>query len=164
MCFYNDYDWSAEIYDQLDPVATEDLHCQECNREIKTGQQHHYIFMQESETCRHCDNLDLECCECEEPNFGEQDEYWCCTDCWQFRGAVKEAEKDEGCPPGERSPSLQGMLEEISQFDGDEPQIYFAKAEAMHPHLKESGYLAWLWSKMFHDRPYMAKWNWESED
>ncbi len=160
MCFYNDdYEWVARVVDDSDVVLSTPSRCQECGRTLEAGETVHNVFQQEHEECGACEDglcdcpkdKDEECidCECEDPDYGETFDYDRCQECDKFLKAVYEHEKDENCPPTERQPAYEMMIETISQFERENAVKYFRKAARMFPELKQSGYLKRLWRQMF---------------
>lgn len=160
MCFYQgDCDWYASITEQSDSLATTQKKCDECGRTIKIGDPVHHVFMHE--TCQACENGDCDChvrfdgddheCQCKEPIFGETFDYDRCQDCSDFLDVVEKAELEAGCRQSESRPPYTSMIEDIGRPNGDrdDAKRYFKKAAKIHPNLVESGYLGWLWRKMF---------------
>lgn len=153
MCFYNEGEWSASLV--LDDVLTADspIKCGECRRVIEAGTQYRRIYLQEHEVCYDCEGEGKEC-DCEKANLGETWTARRCMECDKFLQAVSAAEIEEGCPAHESQPSLDGMFDEIQEFDRNDKERYFAKARAMFPEL-ETSYLAMARGKVFR--------SWESE-
>lgn len=149
MCFYNDYDWYAEVTDKSEPEADKDVRCHECRETIKQGSKYVYIFMQEHEECHNCNDEDEDFpCSCEEPNFGGTFEYQRCLNCECFLEAVQEAEKEAGCDYQDSRPGLTAMVEAIRDGGKEEAKAYFKKAAKMFPELVTNEYLKRLWRKV----------------
>lgn len=155
MCFVNDYEWTADLVERWTETVEKEVHCDECYRAVPVGAVVHRVFMQEHEECRacfydgDCECPEGECCKCEKPTFGETFDYFCCDECQKFLGAVSASEVEAGCRPSESLPSLSGMVPEINGGGMEEAKKYFKKARVLHPDLVRSGYLGWLWRKIF---------------
>lgn len=61
MCFYADYDWIAQVFEESEPVATRPVRCEECGAGIPRGATYHHVWMQQYEECRACINEECEC-------------------------------------------------------------------------------------------------------
>lgn len=153
MCFYNDdYDWYASVQQVTTPIAEKETRCDECGRNIAIGETMRQIYQQEHEVCECCsESGENDECNCAEPNIGETFLYHCCSECAKFRDAVKQTERDEGCPAHALQPSLCGMIDEIQEFDEEQARKYFETAGRLFPELKDAGYLAKLWNRMGFD-------------
>jgi hypothetical protein len=161
MCFVAEYDWSAEFVLRSTKIVGVDEKrlCLECYRPIVAGQTYYHVFAQEHEECRDCTNGLCDCpkdddddctgCKCDTPNFGEDCEYWTCEECHKFIEAVSAAEIEAGCEIGQSKPMAMQMMEDIGNGDMDEAKKYWKMAVKMYPELRASGYLAWLWQKVF---------------
>lgn len=154
MCFLNECDWYATVVERTQKAAEKQVTCDECCRKIAVGGLVHRIHMQECEYCKACENgfcdcPEEECCKCEDPNLGETFDYRCCDDCHRFLEAVEAAEVEAGCHRNEARPGLGSMKEEINNGGMDEAKRYWKQATQMFPDLVKSGYLGWLWRKIF---------------
>lgn len=161
MCFYNeDGDWSVSVETEEQRTADKLLKCCECGEPIEPGQEYHYRFQQEHESCHRCEEGDCECidweeeadywhdCKCEKPDYGESWSGNTCMNCRRFLEGVEAHEKAEGCRPYESRPLPGNMIEQMEGFDDDQIKEYFEAAEKLHPDLRASGYLDRLWSRM----------------
>lgn len=173
MCFTADYDWYAEVIDRSEPTATGKVICDECRMGIPRGAKYHHVHMEQYENCHDCacdacDCPPLPCggkvcedgdCRCEKPNLGETFDWNCCDNCHRFLEAVRVAEEEVGCGGMESNPPLTKMIESIQEGGAEEAKRYWKKAVQMHPELLGSGYLVWLWRKMFgHWNAYHPQW------
>jgi hypothetical protein len=163
MCFLLDCDWHASVVHEEDRTATKEMNCLECSHKIQPGDSYHYVYQQEHEECQACEWAECECpdaldgkdrpqdheCRCEKPNYGESYEYWRCQECSKFLKAVQRAEVDAGCSVYESQPHYEDMIDEISDSGMDEAKRYFKRAAKDFPEIVKSGYLGWLWRKMF---------------
>lgn len=153
MCFVHDYDWHASVCERTTNTAEKPTRCHECGRMIAADSPVHHVYMQQYEECRDCERGDCscgdDCCQCPDPAVGETFNYDCCEDCQKFLYAVQVAEEEAGCSGDETRPWLGGMTEAIHDGGRDEARRYFKTALRMHPELRASGYLGWLWRWMF---------------
>jgi hypothetical protein len=159
MCFYTDCEWYASISEESTTTATKEKVCNECYRKIKVGQPIYTLHQQEHELCQACEMGECECpeneelhdCQCDRPAFGETFDYLRCWDCHLFLECVEKAELAAGCPIDTARPSLCGMTEDIGRANGDmdDAKRYFKVAAKTYPELVKSGYLGWLWRKLF---------------
>lgn len=159
MCFINDCDWSADIVDEADPVATDKLKCDECGADINPGDVHHTIYQQQHEICQRCESDDCDCpaqnpddhheCKCQKPDYGTIYRYKRCHGCELFLKAVAMAEVEAGCAASESRPSLEGMIIEIGEAGPYEAKKYHRMAKKMFPELVTSGYLRSLYQRLF---------------
>lgn len=143
MCFYNDYDWRAEVCEKSERSSEEDCHCDECHQAIPAGVRHTYIYMAQHETPRDWNDEGLEYGEDlpeDDPSRfdpGEEFDYRCCSRCWKVLEAIEAAELEEGCPKHAARPALT-RLHSVMWVDANrEGGRYRAKAMAMFPELKE---------------------------
>jgi hypothetical protein len=151
MCFIDhDYDWVADIQEETTITSDKPIRCEECGRIIEPGNLVHHIWQQEHEECHggDCDPIPGSY-ECDAPDYGESAQYDCCHDCHEFLDAVEASELEAGCRRSEARPSLCGMVIEISEMPRHEARRYWFKAGWMFPALRASGYLDWLWERMF---------------
>lgn len=164
MCFYHDYDWTAEVSERSTITVPEAgrARCDECGCTIPPGAVAHSLYQQQYEECHRCAGYDsdgCECpkdkdgdcieCQCPEPVYGETFEYTCCDECDKFLLAVEYAEVEAGCDRSEARPSLCGMIEDIRGGGMDEAKKYWKAARRMFPELVASGYLGRLWRRVF---------------
>jgi len=163
MCFVNDGDWTARVYEVTQKTSERKRRCQECDQMIQAGIPFWNIWMQEYEECHTCtmgkcdcvqeDNNDL-CCKCTEPDHGEEFETWHCQECHKFLEAIREAEIESGCSPYEAQPLCEQMVEAISNTDESDAERYFIKAAVKYPELGDSGYLKRLHEKCFPEKKF----------
>lgn len=151
MCFIRDYTWRAEVVEEsAHRSLLGKACCDECARTIPVGEIIHGIYMQEHEACQTCDrDMNSTACTCEEPDFGETFDYIRCPDCHQFLDAVEEIENEAGCSGDESRPGLGTMITDIQDSGVDNAKRYFKTALHSYPTLARSGYLGWLWRRMF---------------
>ncbi|MDE2100919.1 MAG: hypothetical protein KGL39_26975, partial [Patescibacteria group bacterium] len=151
MCFFNDADWYAEVYEEVISKAEKDFACEECGANVSAGEEYRYIFMQENEDteCEFCEKGKerdgTKCLECNGTGSrdpGETFEYARCMECDRFLQAIEAAEIEEGCSRDEARPRLNYLREDIREAD-PVPMLrrYIKKAIEMFPELKKSGYL-----------------------
>lgn len=160
MCFYNDYDWTADVVvDRIENEGKEPppldqggqhFKCEECGALILAGSPHRYIYQQEHECCQNEDcgiYTDDELgedeegdCRCDKPDLGETFTYRRCMECDKFLTAVERAEHDEGCARDESRPSLGGMICEIQELERVARARYFRRARRDFPELLTTGY------------------------
>lgn len=158
MCFNNDdYDWHAEVMDQSTLTTDKLNHCDECYRDILPGTEFHYVHMRQHEECQlcveeECDCDEDQCCQCDVPEFGEEQAYSRCIECDKFLQAVQAAEVAEGCPIYDSRPGLNAMEEEMMERGRGDAKKYFVTARKMFPELVGSGYLKYMWNKLFSSR------------
>ena len=138
MCFVNDGDWHAAVYEVNDGPATKDDRCADCYQPIKVGDPVRYFFMQEYEECQTCydDPEEPEYADCTH-NYGERFEARICATCLKFRAAIKVVEVAEGCREDESEPAI-GELPDVLDRDMNEydhVSEYKAKALEMYPEL-----------------------------
>lgn len=151
MCFTNDYDWTAEVFEETERAAEKETRCGECRRKFPPGTVMRHLWMQEHEECSRCSDAECDCpkdadgdcaeCKCEEPSLGEEFEYDVCPECDKLLKAVEAAEKEEGCHASESQPPLAQLFEQMRELDKDDVRRYVRKAEGMFPELAASGYL-----------------------
>lgn len=129
MCFYNDYDWYADI------CTIEDTHnwrhgnrCCECGRVMRLGEQVRTIDMVEREYCSECDGDDQDC----EHDYGETWYGIQCEICTRFLAAIKAVEIEEGCSENVSQPPIGALWDTLHEGDF-EVKAYLAKAEEMFP-------------------------------
>lgn len=155
MCFINEAEWAAQVSEKTKQTAVMAIKCDECRRQISMGAEYVHIYMQEAECCVACENgdcdcdLEGECCKCDEPDYGQSFDYDCCLECDKFLQAIEAAEIKAGCSQYEARPMLTEMIEALQEGDEFTERRYVQEALRMFPELKQSGYLGWLWRKMF---------------
>lgn len=164
MCFYADYDWIAQVFEESTPVADKPIRCEECGAGIPRGVKYHHVWMQQYDYCLTCELGECSCgkdtdgnllcdggcgkCECDPPNYGETSDWNCCENCHKFLNAVQLAEQEAGCDYSESRPPLGEMMTYIG--DGaEEAKKYWKVAVKEYPELVANGYLAMLWRRMF---------------
>lgn len=145
MCFYGDCDWYAEVQFDNFAIAGKPIRCGECGRTIDPGQQHRVIELRECECCQVCERAD---CTCDKPDYGEEFITARCLDCDKFLAAIAAVEIEEGCSRHESQPALEGMFDELYEFEVENIERYLAKAAAMSPELESNGYLAFAREKL----------------
>ena len=161
MCFYADYDWTPDVYEEETVTLDKPRRCGECRRMFAKGEDLVRRYGQEHEICQACESGVCDCdsprdrfdsctdCRCADPEYGETYEEWCCEDCRDFLQAVQAAERAVGCGVDESTPPLGEMVEYIRDGEASEARKYFQRAAADFPALKRSRYLGWLWQTMF---------------
>src|SRR5688572_30184586 len=146
MCFYNDYDWYAQVSDSSSGPADTKARCDECGKVINPGDWRYHLDQQEEECCRTCDeggdNYDdddpqdpLTC----EHDFGETFDYDRCDKCDKILKAIEAVEIKEGCPPDARRPRLMELRETFIEHSS--APVYAATAIEMY---SEVGDVEWL--------------------
>lgn len=160
MCFNNDDgDWIVGTQETSTVVVEKPTRCRECASVIPYGAEAIAIALYEFDDsgpgCITCDNGDCECtgncCQCDEPNRGEEYHTVRCLNCNAFLNAVQIAEEEAGCRHDESRPPLDQMQEYIREAGIEEADKYRKVAIREYPWLRDSGYLSWLWSQMFAD-------------
>lgn len=154
MCFSIDYDWIAEVCEHRSALVEQPERCDECGAVIPYGAVAQFIHMEQREFCQRCEDNECECaedscCQCEEPDLGEVFDYVRCESCNAFLNAVQIAEEEAGCSNRESRPPLGCALEYIRDGGIDEADKYRKTAVREYPWLVRSGYLGWLWQRMF---------------
>lgn len=160
MCFVTrERDWSAEWWREGTAPAKGEAACDECGRAVAAGSPLYSLHERESPYCQNCHGCpadevhdadeDAHACACEEPDFGETLDYEACPGCRKFLRAVEAAEREAGCAAHESLPYLTDMLNAVQDGGAREAFKYFRAAVRMYPELRESGYLAFLWRKLF---------------
>jgi hypothetical protein len=138
MCFYHEYDWEAEVYENDVGTAEQPTCCQECDEPIPVGGWVRHIHMRELEHCRESHWLhdyaeEPECPPDCEHDFGETDDYDRCEGCDKILRAVKAVEEANGCKGDETQPALSMLSEAL--HDADDASDYVAKALELFPEL-----------------------------
>ena len=159
MCFYSEPFWIARVVEKTSAPAKERTWCDECGRDIEAGQTLHTLDQQEYEECQACEageckcpadsKGDPNCCQCDEPGYGETYHHEECDDCHKFLKAVALVEDDEGCGRDESRPALGRMVDSLCELGAAECKKYYRRAAQEHPELVASGYLKWLWKEVF---------------
>jgi hypothetical protein len=139
MCFNNDYDWYADVWDVTDGENDVPAKCIECGLAIASGEWRRHVYLQEDEECYRCEQGDLKEGDepCEVHDYGEIFECSICETCCKILKAIEAVEIDEGCPVGSRQPLYgelsQALFDDANCGDGK----YAARALAEHPELRE---------------------------
>lgn len=151
MCFYNDYDWSAQIINTTEGPADKPVNCHECPQKIQVGEWRRKIYMQEHELCQLCEDdcsdvfdEEINKNECKH-EYGQRYTYYCCQDCDKVLQAVKAHEVEAGCPAYAQQPPLGELW--VGLQDSGEGHIYAAKAIAMFPELAGTRNISYLLQK-----------------
>jgi hypothetical protein len=121
MCFWNDSDWTAQVYEEEEGPAPADTRCDECRGHIFKGQWRHHVFMQEHEECQACEDTwdkDAPPCDDGKHEYGEQFDYNSCERCYRLRHAVRQVEEEEGCTGSEAEPYFGGLFEQVGSGEG----------------------------------------------
>jgi hypothetical protein len=167
MCFYHDYDWSAQVVEEDDSVSNGTVRCDECFQKIAVGERYRHTYMQEYEECRRCvddsyafdeDDFDPDNEECKAGRHcvGETYDYDVCERCQKLLKVIKSVEEDDGCKGAETQPSL-GELREVF-WESDHAVDYIDRALKDYPELAFSGHLDRFyaltkeWGDFFEDR------------
>lgn len=142
MCFYNDdWDWVAELCEDVKGPASKPGKCIECMEPIAIGEICRSIYQQEYEECTRCDEDGDDADFDDDGNFipcdgnhiyGETWNGMICESCCQILKAIEAHEIDEGCPPHARQPSYGGLWDETIE-DTDALGKYLVRAHAMFP-------------------------------
>lgn len=137
MCFYDESDWTADVYDDQAWPFGRPTQCDECFRTLGYGDWRRTIHMEESECCKECglypgDTPDDPDTACELCDYGETADYVRCLACEKILLAIEASEADAGCPPHSRRPMLTELGDAIDYEDGDR---YRERALAMFPEL-----------------------------
>jgi hypothetical protein len=152
MCFYNDYDWTAEVNEETEGVADTENSCIDCSAKIIRGEWRRNIVQQEHEECQQIeecghdddDNLIHDCeRDKDECNYGENFECDICQRCDTIRKAILKVEISEGCDPSEGQPALGELKEQVDNSEGW--LVYIDKMRALG--LTEAAELAAEFSK-----------------
>ena len=140
MCFYNDYDWQAEVHSKNDVEAARPQGCYECGAAISQGTIARHIIQRQYQDCRCASCMDqfiggflVE--NCPNAEFGESFECWICADCCKILKAIEVLEEKEGCPAAVQQPSYGGLYEEAFAQDEFEANKYAKAAAEMFPEL-----------------------------
>lgn len=122
MCFYHDYEWTADVSETTEGPLPVRQKCDECRRWINAGETCLMVHQEQHEACLHCDPDDMGDYEGRggggECDHGEVFDYVCCWRCQQIRAAIRAVEEHEGCGGSEAEPSYGGMFEEVSDAGG----------------------------------------------
>lgn len=135
MCFYyDDYDWTADVFEESERVAEQSLTCVECGKGIAAGETHIRIFAQESEECLVCEWEEADE-PCEEHDYGETYTARRCQSCERILKAVQSVEVEEGCPPHATRPAI-GELDQAF-YDHANAETYANRVIEMYPTLAD---------------------------
>lgn len=158
MCFYNDYDWFAEVNETTEGPATAATKCDECGAKIAVGEWRKHVHQQEHECCQICEDdcsgdfiapedrselgtdgkpIGEHVCQ-----YGETCEYDRCEACDKMIRAVIAREKREGCPANAQQPNLFTLWEEL--YEHGDRREYATEAVAMFPELASNQNIAYL--------------------
>ena len=122
MCFYNDYDWHADVWEETECALDRSRCCHECGERMLPGDWHRYIWMQEREDCILCEEGGCE----GRHDFGNTFEYVRCRTCDLILLAIHDVEAEANCPLDARQPAL-GELGEAIRY-ADDREKYAVKA------------------------------------
>jgi hypothetical protein len=131
VCFYNDYDWSAEYVENTESESGEVTHCDECGVTIGESEWRRHVYMREYKQCQECEYL--EDVNCEQHNYGETFTYDCCRGCDNILKAIKQVEQEEGCPSDAQQPAFTALYDELTQHES--ANLYARRALEMFPDL-----------------------------
>ena len=138
MCFYNDYDWVAEINEETAGVSPAPAKCHECGQRIAANEWRRHVHQQEHVHCERCEDLD-EGDTCDRHEYGETYDYDRCETCEKILVAIGRFESANGCAVHESQPALGMLRDELLQHhDG---RLYVAVAIESYPEL---GAVDWL--------------------
>jgi hypothetical protein len=133
MCFYNQYEWIAEIYSDTTLRLDTDAVCYECGAAIAAHERRRVIHMEESDgRCLACDGYE-DCC-CETPNAGESFDCQVCRSCCALLAVIRLVERRAGCPAYTQQPEF-GYLSDAMLHHGDGDR-YREQAGKLFPNLK----------------------------
>lgn len=157
MCFVNDCDWFASVYNLGTMTVEKPTKCLECYGVVPYGATLHTVHMQEHEECHVCEYGECDCpkdkdgdckeCKCDPPDYGERFHYHRCEDCNKFLNAIQIAEEEAGCGNDEARPLLTEMRDQLREAGPREAKKYYQVAMREYPELKD--YLTWLWRRLF---------------
>jgi len=140
MCFDQDADWIARVYEETITTAEKPTRCDECGQKIPTGGWLLHVWMQQYEDCLHTfddDSAPLvegveECPPDCKHNFGETYDYDRCESCDKILRAIEDLELKRGCHRNEARPLLTQMRDAVFE----EPE-YADHAIALFPEVAD---------------------------
>jgi len=136
VCFYHDYDYRYEVYDDETPVADkEPVTCCECHSVIPPGQEHRHIYCQQYELCQVCEEYDEDDPPeggCEKCDYGHVESFDICQGCQKVLIAIRAVEIEAGCKGDETQPGLTQLAEAMRD---DDAERYRERALRMYPDL-----------------------------
>lgn len=129
MCFYNDYDWYAELVEDEIRTADQPTRCGECGTVVPEEGTLRHIYYQQYEICRR-DHYEggPGCSEDCEHDFGETFDFDLCEACNQLIEAIHQFEIEEGCGEAESRPAFGELYDAIYNR-----KDYLEKAESLYP-------------------------------
>jgi hypothetical protein len=130
MCFYNDYEWCASVWEETEGNLDSSATCDECGRKILPGEWRRHIYQQEDETCSVCE-YEEPGEPCEVCDYGETYDYDRCQACEWILEAVESVEEEAGCPPDSRRPML-GEMRQSMWDNREEGRRYLQRAITNH--------------------------------
>lgn len=150
MCFYAEHEWTAAECDEQEGIVKgcfdkgQDIteggshcFCDDCRCEIFNGERAVFYQQWEYEQCPYCLKRHSEDDECEEASEGEENSFYRCMVCIDFRKAIKDMEMKEGCGEHESEP-LYPMHEEFGEANNpDRFKEYFDHAITMFPERRD---------------------------
>lgn len=145
MCFTNEADWYAEVSSSNGAMATTQVMCHECLKEIPAGTYARYVWQQEHECCQWCENEECECpnrmgeyheCQCSDPDYGECFECWICRRCCMALQAIHDVEIEEGCREHESQPMYGNLWESVADDRVYGGGKYLARIQRDYPGLE----------------------------
>lgn len=137
MCFYHDYDWTADVWEDVLTTDAAPHECYECHARIHPGEPHRWVYQQEHEACRRCeDDPDWqeeggndpggEDCKAGNHDYGETFECRICDRCNRLLEAIRRAEEADGCRESEAQPAF-GEIRELDREVWEEYAEKFAR-------------------------------------
>jgi len=135
MCFYNDYDWYADVNDITEGETDEKQECHECGLVIHPGEWRRQVYQQEHEECHVCEFEDGPPCGDGNHDYGETYFYVCCRTCANILKAIEVSEAEAGCPPDARQPAYGELQETLWE---DREGRYVRRAVEMFPGLQSN--------------------------
>ena len=146
MCFYNEGDWTAQLFVDETVKLDSQRRCSECHNTIHVGVTCRRVFLQEHDYCPECgvefheDGTADEPCEGQhDHSYGERDELFICGDCEKVIAAIRMVEEDEGCTGNEAVPAFSQLREAF--WESDHAVEYIDRARSEFPELAMNGHL-----------------------
>lgn len=152
MCFYNDCDWSAEVYEENYTTLGGEAKCKECFRLIQDGEWRQYVYQQECEVCLICEDecsddfredADPETCA---HDYGQTFSADICRECCLILESIWDLETIEGCPEHAKQPAYGELAEALFEGASYEDDKYRRHALERYPGLIAS-------TMMIHTQP-----------